>query len=53
MKRPQVWAFGLVERKDKYSNGKCYLQVVPNREATTLLEIIYDKCKNGTTMFSD
>jgi transposase-like protein len=51
--RPQVWTFGLVQRKDSQSNGKCYFEVVPNREATTLLAIIYEKVASGSTIYSD
>ena len=53
LKRPQVWTFGLVQRRDSVSNGLCYLQVVPDREAETLLSIIYEKCLPGTIIFSD
>jgi hypothetical protein len=51
--RPQVWTFGLVQRKDSTTNGKCYMQVVPNREAQTLLAVIYEKVLNGSTIYSD
>ena len=53
LKRPQVWTFGLVQRPDSLTAKKCYLQVVPNREAQTLLEIIYDKCLPGSIVYSD
>ncbi|CAF0725430.1 unnamed protein product [Brachionus calyciflorus] len=53
LKRPQVWTFGLVERRDGKANGKVYLEVVPNREAQTLLAIIYEKVLSGTTIMSD
>ncbi|CAF1088466.1 unnamed protein product [Brachionus calyciflorus] len=53
LKRPNVWVFGLVQRKDSSTNGSCYLQVVPNREAETLLSIIYDKCLPGSIIYSD
>ncbi|CAF1058817.1 unnamed protein product [Brachionus calyciflorus] len=43
LKRPRVWTFGLVERRDETTNDKVYLEVVPNREAQTLLAIIYEK----------
>ncbi|CAF0990295.1 unnamed protein product [Brachionus calyciflorus] len=29
------------------------MHIVPNREAITLLNIIYEKCKRGTTIYSD
>ncbi|RNA10667.1 hypothetical protein BpHYR1_025304 [Brachionus plicatilis] len=55
LKRPQIWSFGLAERKNlaKNENGKGYFEVVPNREAQTLLEIIYDKVLDETTIMSD
>ncbi|CAF0819268.1 unnamed protein product [Brachionus calyciflorus] len=53
LKRPQVWTFGLLERRDGTTNGKVYLEVVPNREAQTLLAIIYEKVLSGTTIMSD
>lgn len=46
----QIWMFGLVERG---TDGKCYVQIVPNRKAKTLLEIIYDRVETGTTIISD
>jgi transposase-like protein len=53
--RERVWVFGLVERSlpDQVDDSKCYLQVVDDREAKTLISIIYDKCVEGTTIFSD
>ncbi|CAF0895277.1 unnamed protein product [Brachionus calyciflorus] len=53
LSRPQVWCFGMVQRKDSTTNGKCYMEVVPNRESENLLEIIYDKCLTGSTIYSD
>lgn len=50
LRRAQVWVFGLVERGD---NAKCYMEIVPNREALTLLNIIYNKCAPGTIVYSD
>ncbi|RNA00725.1 ISXO2-like domain-containing [Brachionus plicatilis] len=45
LKRPQICSFGLAERKNSAlnENGKGYFEVVPKREAQTLLEIIYNK----------
>lgn len=53
LRRGQVWVFGLVERKTDNQLPKCYLQVVKDREALTLLSIIYEKCNRGTTVYSD
>ncbi|CAF1092705.1 unnamed protein product [Brachionus calyciflorus] len=52
-KRPRVWVFGLLQRKDSSTNGSCHLQVVPNRDAETLLSIIYDKCLSGSIIYSE
>jgi hypothetical protein len=38
LKRKQVWIFGLVDR----ATQRAHMQVVPNRDASTLLSIIYD-----------
>ncbi|CAF0771784.1 unnamed protein product [Brachionus calyciflorus] len=51
LKRAQVWVFGLVERIE--NNSKCYMVLVPDREALTLLGIIYEKCREGTIIYSD
>lgn len=51
LKRSQVWVFGLVERNDPES--KCYMTIVPDREAITLLQIIYTICRSGTIIYSD
>ncbi|RNA00670.1 ISXO2-like domain-containing [Brachionus plicatilis] len=53
LKRPQVWTFGLVQRPDSLTAKKYDLQVVPNREAQTLLEIIFDKCLPYSIVYSD
>ena len=56
LKRKQVWVFGLAERianSEKRSAEKCYMQHVPNREATTLLQICFDKLEPGTLIYSD
>ncbi|CAF0979658.1 unnamed protein product [Brachionus calyciflorus] len=53
LRRPQIWCFGLVERKNLQSHGKVYFEIVPNREAITLLPIIYDKVLAGSTIMSD
>ncbi|RNA25962.1 ISXO2-like domain-containing, partial [Brachionus plicatilis] len=47
-RRRPVWVFGLVERADGESNGRTYMQIVKDREAQTLLSIIYDKCESGS-----
>ena len=41
--------FGGVERH----TGKCFLVVVPNRSATTLLAVIKEWVKPGTIIISD
>lgn len=50
LKRKQVWLFGIVERG---VNGRCYLEIVPNRKAETLLQIIYDHVAEGSIIISD
>ena len=40
----------MVERQH---GGKCFIQIVPNRKAETLLQIIYDQVENGTLIVSD
>jgi transposase-like protein len=47
--RKQVWVFGLVER----SSGRVYFQTVPDRQAETLLAIIYERVLPGTLIYSD
>jgi hypothetical protein len=44
-----VWVFGGVER----DTGKCFLVVVENRTADTLLKVIRDWILPGTTIISD
>jgi transposase-like protein len=44
-----VWVFGGVER----GTGRCFLLVVQNRTATTLLAFIKEWIKPGTTIISD
>ncbi len=54
LKRKQVWVFGLVEKEGK--NGarkKCYMEIVKNHKAETLLRIIYDRVLPGTTIVSN
>ena len=46
----QVWMFGLVERS---LNGRCYLIVVKDRKAETLLAIISDLVESGSTIIHD
>jgi transposase-like protein len=43
------WVFGGIER----STRKCFLEVVPNRNAQTLLPIIRKWISNGTHIISD
>ncbi|CAF1090388.1 unnamed protein product [Brachionus calyciflorus] len=50
LKKKQIWMFGLVER---CPNGRCYIEIVPDRKAETLLRIIYDRVEEGTTIISD
>jgi hypothetical protein len=55
LKRVQVWVFGLVERSEE-NLSKCYMLLVPDREALTLLDIIYHMChpgNPGTIIYSD
>ncbi|CAF0747971.1 unnamed protein product [Brachionus calyciflorus] len=49
LRKKKVWVFGLIERL----SGRCYLQVVPNRKAETLLAIIYDHVLPGSIVYSD
>ncbi|CAF0955135.1 unnamed protein product [Brachionus calyciflorus] len=56
LSRERIWVFGLVESCSKdcdVDDSKCYLEIVKNREADTLLQIIYEKCLDGTTIYSD
>lgn len=48
--REQVWLFGLVERGE---GGRCYLVIVPDRKAETLLKVICEVCERGTTIIHD
>lgn len=50
LKKGQIWVFGLVERGDP---SRCYMSIVPDREAPTLLNIIYNRCHPGTIIYSD
>lgn len=47
--RKQLWIFGMFDVK----TDKCYLQVVPNRTAETLLGIIYEHTLPGSIIWSD
>lgn len=51
--RKQVWVFGLAQRKEANGSQKCYMQLVPDGEAPTLLGIIYDICEIGSIIYSD
>ena len=42
--------FGLVERGQK---GRCYIVIVPDRTAATLLKVICELVKSGTTIIHD
>lgn len=46
---PQRWVFGGVCRE----TGECFLVEVPNRSAATLLDVIKQRIKLGTTIMSD
>ena len=54
MGKERIWVFGLVERSPvepgMEDESKCYMEIVEDREAVTLLDIIYKKC---ITIFSD
>ena len=45
------WVFGGVERDSE--GRKCFLRVVPDRSATTLITIIEEQVAEGTTIYSD
>ncbi|CAF0934340.1 unnamed protein product [Brachionus calyciflorus] len=49
LRKKQVWVFGLIERNTK----KCYVQVVKDRTAQTLLSVIYEHVLPGTIIYSD
>lgn len=51
--RKQVWVFGLAQRKENNKGQKCYMQIVPDREAPTLLSIVFEKCLKGSIIYSD
>ena len=53
LKRKQVQIFGLVERSEKGKEGRCYITIVKNRKAETLLPIIYDHVQHGSLIVSD
>lgn len=46
---PQQWVFGGICRE----SGECFMVAVPDRTAATLLPIICDHVKPGTTILSD
>ena len=48
-RRKGSWVFGIVERV----SGKCWLEVVPRRDAATLEQIILAHVLPGTTIMSD
>ncbi|CAF1094196.1 unnamed protein product [Brachionus calyciflorus] len=51
--REQVWVLGLVERPNSDNESKCYLEIVKNRDALTLIKIICNTCEPETLIFSD
>jgi hypothetical protein len=55
LKRIPLWVFGMVDRNDenKTNKPKCYMQTVNDREAVTLVSILYDKCEIGSIIYSD
>jgi len=46
---PQLWIFGGICRE----NGECFLVEVPDRSAATLIKVIKERIKPGTTIMSD
>ena len=46
-----VWVFGIADTS--YSPARCYMEIVPNRSANTLLPIIQRICRPGTIIHSD
>jgi len=49
--RAQTWVFGIADTSFKPSKG--YMEVVSDRSAETLLEIINRVCRPGSIMYSD
>ena len=49
LKRKTVWVFGMRER----DSNKCYFEIVPDRERTTLLSIIFKHVRPHSIMYSD
>ena len=49
LSRPQIWVFGMRER----NSGKCYFEIVDDRERPTLLKIIYQHVRPESIIFSD
>lgn len=49
LRRPAVWVFGIYERATTH----CVFCIVPSRDATTLLNVIYKHVLPGTTIYSD
>ena len=47
--RQQVWCYGMVDRK----SDNCFLQLVPNRKADTLLSITYEHSQPYSIIYSD
>ena len=46
-----VWVFGIADAS--VSPARCYMEIVPNRSAETLLPIIRRVCRPGTIIHSD
>ncbi|CAF1131479.1 unnamed protein product [Brachionus calyciflorus] len=53
--RERVWVLGLVVRKraEIEETPKCYTESVDNREAETLISIVYEKCKSTIVIYLD
>ncbi|MGL5706783.1 MAG: transposase [Aeromonas sp.] len=47
----EKWVFGIADTS--YTPAKVFLQLVPNRQADTLLPIISQVCRDGTIIVSD
>ena len=47
----EIWAFGIADTS--YTPARCYIEIVPDRSASTLLPIISKICKPGTEIHSD
>ncbi|KAH7822326.1 putative ISXO2-like transposase domain [Monocercomonoides exilis] len=52
-RKEQIWIFGGVERLERGGAGPRFVKVVPNRKRETLLPIILETIRSGTTIMSD